>query len=180
MSTFMVVDPFIGNPTPVSATATSQQFPIGLRVRAVDMQTGKTSAVSYLGGGEFEYAQGSNVTAIGQFVMLSASSAVLLDPANSASFFPIGVAAGNLSATNVFGWVQVQGLCDYARGTNTAIAAGQPLYVCAGTAGLLVTNVVAGNHVLGVVAPNSYTSSQSKSLTVRLDYPRFVGLTASI
>jgi hypothetical protein len=45
---------------------------------------------------------------------------VLLASANSTVFWPIGVAAGNLSATNVFGWVQVQGICDYATASNTA------------------------------------------------------------
>jgi hypothetical protein len=176
MATYKVVDPFIGNPTPVTATATAPQFPLGVVVRAQDQNTG----TSNVGAGMFQYCQGSNVTAAGQFVHVSGNQAVLLAAANSASKFPVGVAAGNLSATNVYGWVQVQGICDYARGTNSAIAAGVPLYIAAGTAGLLLTNAVAGNLVLGVVAPNSYTSSQSASLTVQLNFPQVIGVTAGI
>lgn len=175
MSKFMVVDPFIGNPTPVSATATSAQFPIGLIARAEDKLTGASSL--YRGCGEFIYAQGSNVTVIGQFVMVSNGSAVLLASANSGSAFPIGVAAGNLSASNVFGWVQVQGICDYAQGTNSSIAAGAPLYYAA-TAGIVNSVSALGSRIQGVVAPNSYTSSQSASLTVQLFRPFNAGLTA--
>lgn len=176
MSKYMVVDPFIGNPTPVSATATSAQFALGLMARAEDKLTGASSL--YVGAGEFIYAQGSNVTAIGQFVMLSNNSAVLLASANSGSAFPIGVAAGNLSASNVFGWVQVAGICDYARGTNSSIAAGVPLYLAA-TAGILNSVSALGSRVQGIVPTVSYTSSQSAALTVQLFRTPFIpGLTA--
>lgn len=175
MSKFMVVDPFIGNPTPVSNTATLQQFAIGLIARAEDKLSGASSL--YRGAGEFIYCQGSNVTAIGQFVQVSNGSAVLLASANSGSAFPIGVAAGNISATNVFGWVQIGGICDYAQGTNSSIAAGVPLYLAA-TAGIINSVSALGSRVQGVVAPNSYTSSQSASLTVQLFRPFIPGLTA--
>ena len=164
----------IGAVSPVSATETSKRFALGVEMIAVDNQTGASSL--NLGAGRFIYCQGSNVASVGQFVHISSNSAVLLAAANSTCEFPVGVAAGNLSATNVFGWVQVQGLCDYARGTNSSIAAAQQLYVCAGTAGLLVTNVVTGNRVQGVAAYASYTSSQSSNLSVQLMYPRIVGL----
>lgn len=181
MSDFKIADPRIGVPQPVSATSTyatnELPFPLGMSARGIDQGSGTAAP---LGAGVFVYARGSNVASRGQFVHLQGNSAVLLAAANSASKFPVGVAAGVLSATNVYGWVQVQGLCDYARGTNSSIAAGIPLYIAAGTAGYLLTNNVAGNMVLGVVAPNSYTSSQSQSLTVQLNYPRVVGLTASI
>lgn len=175
MSKYMVVDPFIGNPTPASATATSAQFPIGLVARFEDKLTGASSL--YRGCGEFIYLQGSNVTTIGQFVMVSNGSAVLLASANSASAFPIGVAAGNLSATNVFGWVQIQGNCDYAQGTNSSIAAGAPYYLAA-TAGIVNSVSALGSRVHGIVAPVSYTSSQSASMTVQLFRPFIPGLTA--
>lgn len=182
---FKIADPLIGAPLPVSETATYGTgstanppipFPLGISVRAVDANTGSAN----IGAGVFVYARGSNVASIGQFVQLQGNSAVLAGTVNSASKFPIGVAAGVLSATNVYGWVQVAGMCDYARGTDSSIAAGKPLYLAAGTAGYLVTNVVNGNQVLGVVAPVSYTSSQSQSLTVQLNYPKLPGLTASL
>lgn len=177
---FKIADPLIGVPLPVSETKTAATsnipFPLGMSVHAVDKQSGSGN----LGAGVFVYARGSNVASVGQFVHLMGNSAVLLAAANSASKYPVGVAAGVLSATNVYGWVQVQGLCDYARGTNSSIAAGVPIYICAGSAGYLVTNVVNGNQVNGAVLPNSYTSSQSQSLTVQLNYPRVLGLSASL
>lgn len=177
MSKFMVVDPFIGNPTPVSNTASVAQFPIGLIARAEDKLTGKSSL--YVGAGEFIYCQGSNVASAGQFVMVSNGSAVLLNSANSASAFPIGVAAGVLGASSVFGWVQIQGVCDYAQGSASSIAAGVPLYL-AGTAGYVNSVAGLGSRVQGVVAPNSYTSSQSASLTVQLFRPFVAGNTAAL
>lgn len=175
-SSYVVVNS-IGAVSPVSVTETSKRFALGLEMIAVDNQTGASSV--NVGAGRFVYCQGSNVTAVGQFVHISSNSAVLLAAANSTCEFPVGVAAGNLSATSVFGWVQVQGLCDYAKGTNSSIAAAQQLYIAAGTAGFLVTNVVTGNRVQGVAAYASYTSSQSNSLSVQLQYPRIVGVADS-
>lgn len=177
MSKYVVVDPFLGSPTPVSATGTVQLFALGLEVRASDAASVKSSA--NVGGGKFVYAAGSNVTVLGQWVMLSNSSAVLLASANSASAFPIGVAAGNLSASNVFGWVQVQGIADYVQGTASSIAAGVPLYLCA-TAGVLNSVAGLGSRIQGVVAPVSYTSSQSAAQTVQLFYPFCAGNTAGL
>jgi hypothetical protein len=177
MSKYMIIDPVIGAPSPVSATATSQQWQLGYLAQGFDVATGKSSV--NVGCGMFIYAIGSNIASLGQFVMLSNSSAVLLASANSASYFPVGVAAGNLSASNVFGWVQVAGICDYAvGGTNSSIGAGAPLYL-AGTSGILITNVALGSHVAGVVAPVSFTSSQLSSFTVQLYNPFIPGLTAS-
>jgi hypothetical protein len=161
----------------LSDTASVQQFPIGFEVEAVKI----ASASNDTGGfARFVYAQGSNVASVGQFVHLQNGSAQILAAANSASKFPVGVACAVLGATSQYGWVQRDGYCDYARGTNSSIAAGVPLYVAAGTAGYLVTNVVVGNMVLGVVAPASYTSSQSQSLTVHLDNPKIVGISGAI
>lgn len=177
-ASYVIGVPELGQASPASATGTVRLYPLGMEARGFDNQTGASSV--NVGGGKFIYCQGSNVASVGQFVQISNNSAVLLAAANSTAFFPVGVAAGNLSATNVFGWVQVQGICDYARGTNSSIGAGVNLYICAGTAGLLVTNVVAGNHVVGAVCPVSYTSSQSSNLTVQLMYPQFIGVTASL
>src|SRR5713101_4068032 len=152
MSKYVIIDPVIGAPAPCSATATSQQWQLGYLGQGFDVATVASS--KNVGCGMFIYAVGSNVASLGQFVMLSNSSAVLLASANSASFFPIGVAAGNLSASNVFGWVQVGGLCDYARATNSSIGAGVPLYFAA-TAGIVNTVAGLGSKIQGVVAPVS-------------------------
>lgn len=174
MSTFKIVTPILGQ-SGISDTGTSQLFPLGRMVDAVDIGTGTAAGI---GAGRFVYARGSNVASVGQFVHLINGSAVLLASANSSNANQVGMAAGVLSATNVFGWVQVQGVADYGRGTNSSIAAGAPLYLC-GTSGLLAAASAAGSRVDGVHCPVSYTSAQSASLTVYLDGGAFIrGLTA--
>lgn len=165
---FVAVDPFIGVPAPASATGTNRLFPLGLEARFEDKQTG----TAYKGAGKFVYAQGSNVTAAGQVVHLSNNSAVLLASANSASFFPVGVAAGALSATNVYGWVQVQGICDYLLQSNSSCAAGVPLYMAA-TAGLVLSNTAAGQKVIGVCPNVSFTSADTY-MQAQLHYPQLI------
>lgn len=177
MSQFIVIQPTLGAPSPVSATGTDRLFPIGQTAMCEDRGSGASSV--YRGAGEFVYLRGSNVASIGQYVHISNGSAVLLAAANSASFFPIGVAAGVLSASNVFGWVQIGGACDFAIGTNSSVAAGAALYIAAGTAGLLLSNAVAGNKVQGVCPIASFTSSQS-SMVVQLNRPSVIGVTAGI
>ena len=174
MSNYVVADPFVGAPTPVSGTDTVQRWPLGLEVRAVDAG----SASVQLGGAVFVYCQGSNVASGGQFVHIINNSAVLLASGNSASFYPIGVAAGAMTATNVYGWVQVQGLCDYGRVSNSDGAAGVRLAL-ASTAGQIGTVTALGSRIQGIIAPVSWTSTQSASITVQLNRPFVIGVTAS-
>lgn len=178
MSSYVIADPTVGA-VAASQTGTVQQFPLGYYARFEDNATVKTG--SNVGAGQFVYARGSNGTAIGQFVHLSGGlggvSAVLLASANSTVFWPIGVMAGNLSATNVFGWVQVQGVCDYATASNTSVAANA--YIALGsTAGQVGSVTALGSRINGIAVPVSFTSSQT-SLTVYLDFPKIIGVTAS-
>lgn len=172
MANFVIADPTIGGGMPVTATSTLPAAPVGYYARAFD-----NTSSGAVGAGQFVYCRGSNVTAAGQFVHISNGSAVLLNSANSTCWWPIGVAAGNLSATNVFGWVQVQGKCDYALISNTSVAANA--YICfASTAGQVGSVTALGSRINGIAVPNSFTSSQT-SLTVYLDFPKAIGLTAS-
>ena len=185
---FIVADPIIGVPVPVSQTYTFNAtagspppFPLGLQVQAVDNQSGSSN----LGAGRFQFCQGystaSAVSSAGQWVQVRGNTAWLLLHAQSASKFPVGLAAGPLSNTNVCGWVQVQGLADYVRGNSDAAAAGKPLYCIAATAGILQSVASAGAMVLGAVFPNSADVSLSNgSWTAQLNYPQNVGLTASV
>lgn len=166
-----------------SATQTAQGgVPLNYYARGYDNQTAGTS--KNVGAGVFVYCRGSNVSAAGQFVMLSQSiggggaSAVLLDSVNSRAWWPIGVAAGNLSATNVFGWVQVQGIADYCLVSNTSVAAGTANLCLGSTAGQVGSVTALGSRIAGMAVPVSFTSSQT-SLTVYLDYPKLIGITAS-
>lgn len=159
MSDYHIFNPVLGNPGPVTRTDSTPQFPIGIECDAFDR-----SAATSGGGaaGRFVYCRGSDVGTIGAFVHIQNGSAVMLASANAQSNFPIGVAAGLLSATNAYGWVQVQGRVDYARGTNTGNTAGVPRYIGA-TAGILLSNAVAGQRVIGVVVPANQTSTAAVS-----------------
>ena len=177
MSDYQIVVPghvgFNGAGGAASVTSTATRYPIGFRALGYDTS---------LGVGEFIYCQQSNVVSRGQFVRIHNGSAVLLAAAHSASANQVGVIAAAFtgsSDTAMYGWVQVKGRADYARGTNSSIAAGVPLYICAGSVGYVLPDSVAGNRVQGLVCPVSYTSSQSASLTVDMNGACFVnGATA--
>ena len=189
---YMIADPIIGVPVPVSQTYTfnpltsagaivGPPFPFGLVANAIDNQSGSTN----LGGGQFIFAAGystaSAVSSAGQWVQIRGNTAWLLLHAQSASKFPIGVAAGPLSNTNVCGWVQIQGMADYVRGNAVDGVAGKPLYILAATDGILQTAASAGAMVLGAVFPVANTAPSSNgSWTAQLNYPQMVGLTASV
>lgn len=182
MSKFICVEHQIGAPGAMSDTGTSQLWPLGYIARAEDKQTGASS--KYCGVGEFMYVAGSTVTALGQFVMISqtpgSAVAPLLASASSASRFPVGIAAGVLSATSVFGWVQIGGVCDYAQlGSSTTGAAGVPLYGCA-TAGAAVSVSSAGQLLQGCILAASHVSSQYTAATVQLERPMVMNNTAAL
>lgn len=169
---YMPVEPQAGFPA-LSATHTTPQLALGYEARFNDMQTGSTNAGQCLA----VYCQGSNVASSGQFVMLQSNSAILLDSANSASFLPIGCAQGALTATNVYGWVVVQGLIDNGAFTNVSFAANARVAL-ASTAGQIGSVTALGSGIRGIVLPVSFTSSQTY-LTVQLNNPFLIGITAS-
>ena len=178
MANYVIVDPFIGAPSPVSLTDTVQKFPLGLVARAVDMNTGTAN----VGGGEFVYCVGAATGGTaGAFVQYAGYTASVMSAANSASRLPCGFAAGALTATNAYGWVQIRGIVDNAKGTNADIAAGVPLYLHAG-AGQIASAVVAGNQIQGVFAYKSCTGTLASAgaLSVQVEYPQIMGLSASL
>ena len=178
MSDYVIVSPCV-IPGPVTEVHTAPKAAIGLEVDAIDRAPGTDN----VGAGRFVYARGSNVASGGQFCHLINGSAVLLAAANSGSAYPIGCAVGALSATNLYGWVAVQGRVDFARGTNTAPSSGSPYYIGAGTAGQVLTNVVAGNRIQGLVGVPGQTNtvaSSAGSYKYDLNRPFCAGLTASL
>lgn len=137
-----------------------------------DAQSGTGS-----GGAVAVFCQGSNVTAAGQFVHIQNNSAVLLASANSASFYPVGIAGGPMTATNVWGWVGVEGKFDNGAFTNSSFAADARVAL-ASTAGQIGSVTALGSRIAGIILPNSYTSADSY-LTVQLARPFVIGITAS-
>lgn len=187
---FLVVDPILGVPTPVSVTNTTRQFPLGLTVRAEDQNAlgtgtaskyGGVGSVYYLGAAEFVYCQGSNVSSRGMFCQIVSNSAIILSSDNSASFYPIGLAAGALSATNVYGWVQIAGIADYATGSNTDFGVGGRVAL-ASVNGQIGSVTAVGSRIHGIVVISSYANAKSASapnMTVQLQRPFIIGITQS-
>jgi hypothetical protein len=176
MSDYIVVSPFV-QPGPVTAVHTAPACAIGLEVDAVDRAAASAGGCA---AGRFVYARGSNVASAGQFVQIVNGSAILLASGNVASNYPVGVAAGALSATNVYGWVQVQGKADYCRATNHSFAAGVPLFF-ASTAGYIGTVSGAASRIIGIVAPVSNASSLSAGgMSFDLNRPYNFAQSASI
>lgn len=178
MALYKIVDPFIGAPGPATATGTVQQFPLGLIARGVDQNTGSAN----VGGAEFVYCVGVGTGGTkGALVQYAGNSASVMSAALSASRLPLGFAAGDLTGTNVYGWVQIQGIVENAKGTNADIAAGVPIYLHAG-AGQVASAVVAGNQIQGVYAYKSCGSALASvgSLSLQIDHPAIMGLSASL
>jgi hypothetical protein len=156
-----------------------------MEVRAVDpgapSNSGTNSAVPGVGAGVFQYVQGSNGASAGQFVYLNNNSAVLITAAPGiSSAFPVGVQAGALTGTAQYGWVQRQGVVDYARCTNHSFAAGIAVWP-GSTAGYVGSVSSAGGRIYGIYPPVSNHSSLSAgSMTFMLDRPFVLGITGSI
>jgi hypothetical protein len=165
MSDYIVNSPFIVA-GPVTVTHSAPKAPIGLVVDAID-RAGATS--NGLAAGKFMYCRGASGTAVavasaGQFAHVINGSAQILQSANSALRYPVGCCPAVLSATNVYGWVQIQGLVDYARAnaSNVTVPAGSAAYLCA-TDGAVNPTSAAGSCVVGLHAPVSNASGTANS-----------------
>jgi hypothetical protein len=172
-SAYQFIEPGAGFPG-VSNTGTVQLQRLGLICGAHDQATSGTP----FGYAEFMYVQGASASAptAGDAVILSQFSAGQLVSGNTLSQGVCGVAPAALSTTNVFGWVQVMGVCDYAKATNSSISAGQPLFVGTAAGRFHSTGSATGFRVDGAyVNTQSYTSSQSNSLVAFLYYPVYNG-----
>lgn len=179
MADYFINSPYVA-PGPVTNTDSTPQAPIGLEVDAIDRAAASSGGPAW---GKFVYARGSNVASAGQFVQIVNGSAVLLASANSALRYQIGVCPTVLSATNVYGWVQVRGLADYVRAnaSNVEVPAGSAAYVC-GTAGAVISTPGIGSCVVGLHAPVSNASGTANSASHKyvLDGAcRIHGVTAS-
>lgn len=169
---YVPVEPQAGFPA-ISQVDSVPKLALGAVARFNDMQSGSGNAGQCVA----IYCQGSNVASSGQFVHIVSNSAVLLDSANSASFYPIGCAQGALSATNQYGWVVVEGLVDNGAFTNVSFAANARVAL-ASTAGQIGSVTALGSRIQGIILPVSFTSANTY-LTVQLDNPFVIGITAS-
>ena len=190
---FKIIDPGIGN-QPVTLTQTVSQFPLGLEVQAVDMVSGSAATGSgNLGCARFVNCVGSAASGAsrGDLVFRFGNSIQKAGSASSGTNMDLGIAAGDVSNSNVYGWVQIGGICDYAKlevaTTDTLLAGGVAATAFIGSTvdGVIATTQTAAGHaILGMGFPygsvvcsgaSSISSTATISnMTVQLFRPRIV------
>jgi hypothetical protein len=195
---FKIVDPGIGN-QPVTLTQTVKQFPLGLEVQAIDMATGSAATGSgNLGCARFVYCVGSAASGAsrGDLVFRFGNSIQKAGPASTATMADLGIAAGDVSNSNVYGWVQIGGICDYAKmenaTTDTYLANGVAATAFVGSASdgcMNTTQTAAGHAIMGVGFPygsvvlsgasSVWSTASFSNMTVQLFRPR-MGMTSAL
>lgn len=121
----------------IASTSTTQNAPLGTRVRALD-------PVTY-GEGEFIYLKGVASTVVGSLVIYNATTGVTaLTAARSKG--PVAVAM-SICVANNYGWYQMQGRAVVKAAT---VVAGASVYLTS-TGGQVDDTVVAGDEVSGAI-----------------------------
>ena len=166
MSAFKFISPTAMQP--VSVVATAPQFPLGLQAQAVDPT---------LGAAVFQYVQGST-NAAGMPVIIQGNTAKALATAvNNGSAAPVGIAPAAMTATNQYGWVQVQGVCDYAVAAVALGVGNQMLVPVNATSG--ISTAAAGSVAVALrimnITPVSSASASTTAGVLALNYPFYPG-----
>ena len=195
MSDFRIIHPQVGA-VPVSSTGTDVLLPLGYHAQAFDLQTGSTNC----GAGSFIYVVGvaSNASSPvkGDLVIFKGNTVQKAGSASTASYLPLGIAAGSISGTNVYGWVQVRGLCDYAKmenaSTDTYLAGGvaATAFIGSATDGCMnTTQSATGAAIIGIHFPmgsmvitgasSTWSASSFSNMTVQLNFPQIRGASNS-
>jgi hypothetical protein len=166
-SAYEFISPGAGFPG-VSDTGTDCRQRLGLIADAFDPTYGV---------GKFMYVQGAaaSTLAAGEVGILSNYSAGQAYSANTASHGIMGIVPAALSATNVYGWMQIEGVVDYAKFTNTTAAAGLPVYIGSTAGRLHVAESATGFQVEGAWISQYSATSNSNSGIVQLYYPHYNG-----
>lgn len=176
MANFRLIEPQFGM-APVTATETTQRWPLGYLARAED----KGTATSNLGVGEFVYckAAAASFAAAGDFVFIAGNSVKVIGSASSQINYNMGVAAGAFSASNVYGWVQVKGFCDNAHLENATIGVGASAFIGSNTDSngqVASTQTATGHALMGIYFPNTVASNTGAVVginsVVHLNYPK--------
>ena len=197
MAQFKFIDPAWVGLQAWSDSATVQNLPMGILATAQDL-TGGFGVFQYVRGHTVSTAaaQGEIVRFVpgvtGTYLATATTGSISSLPwtassgdpyqvcqagtAHTGSKFNVGLAGAALSNTNVYGWVQVAGVADYARVSNTTTAAGNDLFLgstlgrmhnTAGATGYRLSNI-------SVVCWGTDTANTG-SVTVALNFPSFPG-----
>ena len=170
MATYKIVGAGEGWPavtqTGTYATSTNVYPPLkfGQKVVAYDGTFGR---------GEFVFVYGSNVTAGNLCQITGLSYGARVAGSGTASFGPLGFAPAAMSATNVWGFLQIAGVFDSAS-HSAAAAAGVAIKM--GTIAGAIDSVTASNDTFQIFGMyNAASNTASNAASVMLSYPFFRG-----
>lgn len=170
-SNYQFIEPGAGFPNVSATVSGTAGNRLGILAGALDPTFGYA---------EFMYVRGAAASAptAGDAVIVNGTNwqAVQAVSGNTASQGKMGIAPAALSNTNVFGWVQVYGICDYANmGTQGTGAVGLPV-VIGSTAGRLQTTAGATGFIINGLKIGLYsTTANSNSGILDLNYPNYDG-----
>src|SRR5579859_4921841 len=132
---------------PIAVTSTTQNHPLGTRVRAYDPTFGE---------GEFIYLAGVASTVVGSTVTFNqVTGATTLSPNTSKLGEPIAVAMSANTATTSWGWYQIAGAAVIKK-TAVKVSPGVQLYQ-SGTAGRLMSTVATSKQIMNMYTINAAT-----------------------
>jgi hypothetical protein len=155
------VTPLIGM-QPIQSVSTTQNHPLGTRVRAVDRGSNSN------GEGEFIYVKGVSSGALGAWAGINADDfSTTLATANG--IYPlIGIMMSVLDATTDYGWCQISGkavglaLTGFADNANVYLT---------GTAGSVDDTDVAGDYVTGAKGASALDGPATGMAEFEIHYP---------
>lgn len=166
-SNFVFLDHNIGLDSP-TATGTDKLWPLGITAQAKH---------DTLGVGEFVYVQGSTHAAGMPVIIQGGTAKALATAVNNGSAAPVGIAPSAMTATNVYGWVQVRGMLDYGVAAVALAVGNQMLVPVNATSG--ISTAAAGSAAVALrimnITPVSSASASTTAAVLALNYPFYPG-----
>ena len=155
------VDPRIGA-QPIQSVSTTQQHPLGTRIRAVDRGSNAN------GEGEFIYCIGVTNGALGAWAGIFADNGATVLTVADGVYKLIGIMMSVMDATTKYGWCQISGkavaLC------LASFADNGDVYL-ASTAGSVDDADVAGDYVLNALGASAIDTPATGFAEFELMYP---------
>lgn len=146
---------------PIATTSTTQNHPLGTRVKAVDR------ASTDYGEGEFIYLKGVASTVVGSCVHFNAddgtTALVVAD-----AIGPVGFAMSINAAETSYGWYQIYGKC--VSKVAASFADNAAVYITA-TAGIPDDAVVAGDHIKNCKGASAINTPSTGLAEIEAWYP---------
>jgi hypothetical protein len=145
----------------INVTQTTQKHPLGLIVRAADINNG---------GGEFIYLLGVASTVVGSVVSYNINTwQTTLAAAGANKSYPIAIAM-SANVASQYGWYQISGLAIAAKTSGLALASNAAIGIL--TAGLVAATAT-GKEVEGALTLAKSTTPKTVQLVI--NRPRMMG-----